>query len=392
VSRPPNEPILEGITVVAVEQAVAAPFATRQLADHGARVIKVERPGGGDFARTYDSSVAGLSSYFVWLNRGKESIVLDLSGAFGRRAVAKLISHADVFIQNLAPGAAERLGFAPDDLRAANPRLIVCEISGYGKGGPYESRKAYDLLIQAEGGLMSVTGDADPARVGVSIADIAAGTYAFSGIVMALYRRERLGVGSHVQVSLFDALIEWMSSPLYYTMGSGKAVPRSGPRHPTIAPYGPFRCRGGVDVFIAVQNDREWDSFCVNVISLPELTHDRRFATNSARVADRADLERLISQVVLTVASEELEGRLDAAGIAHSRLRDIRDVAVHPELIERHRWTSVDSPNGPVVALIPPLHIDGANPLMSAVPALGEHTAGIVSEFGLLHSDELDRA
>jgi crotonobetainyl-CoA:carnitine CoA-transferase CaiB-like acyl-CoA transferase len=238
---------------------------------------------------------------------------------------------------------------------------------------------------------MSVTGDADPARVGVSIADIAAGMYAYSGIVMALYRRERLGVGSHVQVSLFDALIEWMSSPLYYTMGSGNAVPRSGPRHPTIAPYGPFRCREGADVFIAVQNDGEWNSFCVNIIRLPELTQDRRFATNSARVANRADLERLISQVVLNMASDELERHLDAAGIAHSRLRDIRDVAVHPELIERHRWTSVGSPNGPVMALIPPLYIDGANPRMAAVPALGEHTAAIVSEFGLLDSDELDR-
>ncbi len=379
-----SEPILAGVTVVAVEQAVAAPFATRQLADHGARVIKVERPGSGDFARNYDSAVAGLSSYFVWLNRGKESIVLDLSEAAGRNATGKLISHADVFIQNLAPGAAKRLGFGQHDLRAANPRLVVCEISGYGEGGPFETRKAYDLLIQAESGLMSVTGDTDPARVGVSIADIAAGMYAFSSIVLALYRREHRGVGSHIQVSLFDALIEWMSSPLYYAIGSGERVPRSGPRHPTIAPYGPFRCAGGDDVFIAVQNDREWDSFCANVIRLPGLTQDQRFANNSARVANRVDLERLISQAVLTSSSRELEVRLDAAGIAHSRLRDAQDVAVHPELVERKRWSSVGSPNGPIMALIPPVNFNGIEPLMAAVPALGEHTEAIVSEFGLL--------
>jgi itaconate CoA-transferase len=373
---------LEGITVVSLEQAVAAPFATRQLADLGARVVKVERPEGGDFARAYDGSVKGLSAHFVWLNRSKESLTLDLKHRAAPPILDRLLSRADVFVQNLAPGAADRLGVDAATLRARYPRLIVCNISGYGKAGPFASKKAYDLLIQSEVGVVSITGTPDvPCRVGISIADIAAGMYAYSAILTALLRRASTGQGTTIDVALFDALAEWMGFPMYHTAYTGQELPRSGPNHVSIAPYGPFRCADG-HVYLAIQNAREWHRFCVDVLQRPEVERDDRFRTNEARVQNRAALHALIDDVFGTLSFEVAVARLESAQVAFAQMNSVREFLEHPQLAARGRWTSIGSEAGPIRALPPPVVMEGAEPVMGPVPALGEHTAAILDELG----------
>ena len=373
---------LAGITVVSVEQAVAAPFATRQLADLGARVIKVERPEG-DFARAYDRSVRGWSSHFVWLNRSKESVVLDLKTSRGREALSRLLQRADVFVQNLSPGALDRLGFAPEEVSRRYPQLVVCSISGYGSTGPYRDRKAYDLLIQAESGLLSITGTPEePVKVGISVADIAAGMYALSGILAALYRRERTGRGALLEVSLLESLAEWMGYPLYYTAYGGHPPARTGAHHATIAPYGPFPTADGV-VFLAVQNDREWERFCREVLQRPELARDPRFATNPDRVRHRPALEALIRETFRGLSTAQLTQRLEAADVAYGELRTVQGLLEHPQLAARDRWRRVDSPVGPLLALLPPFSVPAEEPLLGPVPRLGEHTESVLREIGM---------
>jgi crotonobetainyl-CoA:carnitine CoA-transferase CaiB-like acyl-CoA transferase len=373
---------LTGITVVSVEQAVAAPFATRQLADLGARVIKVERPEG-DFARAYDRSVRGWSSHFVWLNRSKESVVLDLKTSRGREALSRLLQRADVFVQNLSPGALDRLGFAPEEVSRRYPQLVVCSISGYGSTGPYRDRKAYDLLIQAESGLLSITGTPEePVKVGISVADIAAGMYALSGILAALYRRERTGRGALLEVSLLESLAEWMGYPLYYTAYGGHPPARTGAHHATIAPYGPFPTADGV-VFLAVQNDREWERFCREVLQRPELARDPRFATNPDRVRHRPALEALIRETFRGFSTAQLTQRLEAADVAYGELRTVQGLLEHPQLAARDRWRRVDSPVGPLLALLPPFSVPAEEPLLGPVPRLGEHTESVLREIGM---------
>src|SRR5665647_3071091 len=338
-ARDPAQRILEGLTVVSIEQAVAAPFATRQLADLGARVIKVERPGQGDFARDYDETVMGMSSQFIWLNRSKESIALDLKTDAGRRVMLALVARADVFVQNLAPGAAERLGLGAADLRAKHPGLIHVSISGYGLGGPYTTKKAYDLLVQCEAGLVSITGTADePAKVGISVADIAAGMYAYTGVLTALLRKGRTGEGAAVEISMLESLGEWMGFPMYYAWYGGKAPSRSGASHSSIAPYGPFLCAGGEQVFLGIQNEREWAIFCDKVLDAPELATDERFITNTLRVAHREDLTAEIAEAFSRVSAEVAINRLEAAGIANARLRDLTGLVEHEQLAARNRW------------------------------------------------------
>jgi len=374
---------LTGVTVVSVEQAVAAPFATRQLADLGARVIKVERPEG-DFARGYDRAVRGWSSHFVWLNRSKESVVLDLKTDRGREALRRLLERADVFVQNLSPGALDRLGFAPEELGRQHPRLVVCSISGYGSTGPYRDRKAYDLLIQAESGLLSITGTAEePAKVGISVADIAAGMYAFSGILAALYRRERTGRGAVLEVSLLDALAEWMGYPLYYTAYTGQPPPRTGAHHATIAPYGPFPTKDGV-VFLAVQNDREWERLCRQVLGRPELATDPRFATNPDRLAHRRELEEVVCAAFSRHTTQELTAMLAEADVAYGELRTVGGLLEHPQLRVRDRWREVPSPVGPLLALLPPVSLPEEEPFLGPVPELGQHTEAVLREVGLM--------
>ncbi|HYH29713.1 MAG TPA: CaiB/BaiF CoA-transferase family protein [Pseudonocardia sp.] len=368
---------LEGILVVSCEQAVAAPFATRQLAELGARVIKVERPGSGDFARDYDSTVNGLSSHFVWLNRSKESLALDLKADTG--VMARLLGRADVFVQNFAPGAAERLGLGHEALRARHPRLITCSISGYGPSGPYRDAKAYDLLIQSEAGLVSVTGTADePAKSGIPAADIGAGMYAFSGVLAALYDRERTGAGTHVEVSLFDALVEWMGFPLQYTAGSGTPPPRTGTSHAAIAPYGTFAAGDGAEVVLGIQNEREWQAFCATVLRRPELAADERFRTGALRVRNRPALHAEIDAVFSGLTGTEVVARLSGARIAHARRREVAEVLEHPQLAARDRWTEVGSPAGPIRTLLPPITLEGRPPRLDPIPAVGEHTEAIL--------------
>jgi len=374
---------LKGITVVAVEQAVAAPFATRQLADLGARVIKIERPHGGDFARSYDTTVKGLSSYFVWLNRSKESLTLDLKHEESGPILGRLLARADVFVQNLAPGAAGRIGAGAADLRARYPRLIVCNVSGYGSSGPYAAKKAYDLLVQSEVGLVSITGtDSAPVKVGISIADIAAGMYGFSGVLAALIERTSTGRGATVDVSLFDSLAEWMSAPVYYTKYGGTAPARTGANHASIAPYGPFPTGDGRDVYLGIQNAREWERFCSHVIGRPALADDERFSTNSRRVEHREALHQQINAVFGTLTEDEIVRRLELAQIAFARMNSIEAFLDHPQLASRGRWRSVDSPAGPIDALLPPTAVDGEDRAMGAVPALGEHSDAILDELG----------
>jgi itaconate CoA-transferase len=374
---------LAGVTVVSLEQAVAAPFATRQLADLGARVIKVERAGAGDFARGYDQAVLGQASYFVWLNRGKESVELDVKSERGQRVLAALLARADVFVQNLAPGAADRLGLSAPTLRTRHPRLICCSVSGYGPDGPYASKKAYDLLVQCEAGLLSVTGTPDtPAKAGISVADIAAGMYAYAGVLTALYERERTGHGSAFEVAMLDALGEWMSQPVLFSGYSGQPPLRTGARHASISPYGPYRVADG-RVFIGLQNDREWVVLCADVLRRPELAADPRFATNTDRVAHDEQLTAIIEAALADMSADEAETMLDAAGIATARLRTPAEFAAHPQLAARDRWRDVATPAGPVRALLPPVTTPGREPAMSRVPALGEHTAAILAELGL---------
>jgi len=375
---------LKDIVVVAVEQAVAAPFATRHLADLGARVIKVERPDGGDFARSYDGAVHGLSSHFVWLNRTKESLTLDLKRPEASTVLPQLLERADVFVQNLAPGAATRLGTAPADLHARYPRLIVCEISGYGSSGPYANEKAYDLLVQSEVGLVSITGsEAEPAKAGVSVADIAAGMYALSGILTALLARAQSGRGTIVEVSLFDALSEWMGFAAYYTAYGGSPPPRTGAHHASIAPYGPFRTRDGDTVVLAVQNAREWTRFCAEVLGWSELADDDRFRTNSLRVANRRALHIAIESTLGSLPASDVVARLKAARIAHARVNSVAEYLEHPQLAERDVWREIGSPAGVLRAMIPPVRMAGVAPALGPVPALGQHTDAILRELGV---------
>ncbi|MBX6390386.1 MAG: CoA transferase [Frankia sp.] len=385
-SAPDGGPVplpLAGVTVVAIEQAVAAPFATRQLADLGARVIKIERPGTGDFARGYDETVKGLASYFVWLNRGKESLSLDLKRPEAAEVLRALLAGADVFVQNLAPGATARLRLDAATLRARDPGLIVCDISGYGSAGPMRDRKAYDLLIQCETGLLSVTGSPEEmAKVGISVADIAAGMYAFTGVLTALYMRERSGQGAALEVSLFDALTEWMAQPMYYAMYTGTPPARTGASHASIAPYGGFRTGDGGTVQIAVQNEREWARFCQTVLRRPELTADSRYTTNAARVSHRDALTVDIESALVGLDTEETIARLDAAGIANGRVNTVLDLLGHPQLAVGERWREVDSPVGSLPAVRPPVRIGGVDPVMGAIPAVGEHTDTLLAELG----------
>lgn len=381
-------PMLRGVTVVALEQAVAAPFATRQLADWGARVIKVERPGTGDFARQYDETVYGESSHFVWINRGKESLTLDLKTEEGLVVFRQLLQQADVLVQNLKPGSLEKMGVDRETLQHQFPELIVCNISGYGPDGPYYQRKAYDLLIQAESGLLSITGtDGTPAKVGVSIADIAAGMYAFTGILMALIRRGQGERGTIIDVSMLEALAEWMGYPLNFEHFSGQILPRTGAHHATIAPYGPYRTAGGGEIFLGLQNEREWAAFCQDVLETPELREDPRFLSNSLRVAHREDLNDAIARVFSRMMPDDVVNRLDAAGIANARLNSVEDLWNHPQLRARNRWQEIATPGGIIEALIPPVNFSDVKPMMRAVPHLGAHTDTILKELGWSEED-----
>jgi itaconate CoA-transferase len=374
---------LQGITVVSIEQAVSAPFATRQLADLGARVIKIERPEGGDFARGYDLTVGGLSSYFVWLNRSKESLTLDLKKPAAQDVIARLIARADVFVQNLAPGAAGRLGLDVAELRARHPRLIVCGVSGYGSSGPYVQKKAYDMLIQAEAGLLSITGTPDsPSRVGISVADIAAGMYAYSGILTALLARATTGEGTALDVSLFDALGEWMGAPAYYTAYGGSEPVRSGASHATVAPYELFLSQDEIEIYLAIQNPREWAQFCEHVLVMPEVAEDPRFVSNAVRVQHRRDLHGLIEDLFATLPATEILDRLELADIACARRNTIDEFLDHPQLVGRDRWRIVESPIGPLRALLPPVTMDGVEPVMGPIPSLGQHSDLILQELG----------
>ncbi|MFJ3951915.1 CaiB/BaiF CoA transferase family protein [Streptomyces libani] len=374
---------LAGITVVSVEQAVAAPFATRQLADLGARVIKVERPDGGDFARRYDTTVQGQSSYFVWLNRSKESLTLDLKSSRGREILEQLLAGADVFVQNLAPGAAARLELDAASVVGRHTSLIPCTISGYGTSGPWADRKAYDLLIQCQTGLVSLTGTAEEsARAGVSVADIAAGMYAYSGILTSLYTRAVSGVARAVEVSLFEALAEWMHQPAYYTRFGGTQPPRLGTQHATVAPYGAYTAADGQEVLFSIQNEREWAALCERFLERPDLVDDPRFATGPDRVAHRDALNAIVAERFRRSDSREVTKLLDAAGIANAGVNSVEQFLDHPVLRERGRWRDVGIPGGTVPALLPPADLAGTAPRMDAVPAVGEHTERILAELG----------
>lgn len=373
---------LTGIRVVALEQAVAAPFCSRQMADLGADVIKVERPDGGDFSRAYDQDVHGLSAYFAWLNRGKRSIALDLKQPRDHQVFAALLARADVFIHNLTPGAVERFGFGYENLRESHARLIWCGISGYGPDGPYREKKAYDLLVQAESGIVSVTGSPEaPAKVGASIADIAAGLYAYSSILAALLNRHRTGAGERIDISMLECLTEWMMPALYVWHGTGRIPERAGVRHNMIVPYGAYACSGG-PVNFAIQNQREWRRFCEQVLEMPEVADDPRFAANEDRLRNRAELESLIEKRFGALTQDEVLARLERANIANGAVNDVAAVAGHPQLAARGRWINVESPVGPIPALLPPHNLLHAPPRMGAVPALGQHTQEILAELG----------
>ena len=379
---------LEGITVVTLEHAISAPFCTRQLADLGARVIKVERPGSGDFARAYDERVKGLASHFVWTNRSKESITLDVKHPQAAGVLTKLLARADVLVQNLAPGAAARLGLSYQTLHAQHPGLIVCDISGYGADGPYRDKKAYDLLIQSESGFLSITGTADePSKAGCSIADIAAGMYAYSNILSSLIQRGKTGQGCHIDVSMLESMVEWMGYPLYYAFEGATAPPRAGAAHATIYPYGPFPTGDGKTVMLGLQNEREWALFCQRVLQQPALATDPRFASNSKRVAERQALGALIVDAFSGLSVEQVVARLDEAQIANARMNDMREVWGHAQLQARQRWTQVDTPAGPVPALLPPGAPDAHSVRMDPVPALGQHTDSLLAELGYAPPD-----
>ena len=379
---------LSGITVVSLEQAVAAPLATRHLADWGARVIKVERPGSGDFARDYDQTVNGLASHFVWLNRGKQSLTLDLKQPEAREVLATLVARSDVFVQNLGPGAVERLGFGAQELRSRRPELITCGISGYGTTGSYRDRKAYDLLIQAESGIISTTGtDASPSKIGVSIADIASGMYAYTGILTALIGRGRTGNGTNIEVSMLEALGEWMGFPAYYSGYSGVPLARSGAHHAAIVPYGPVEAGDGTTMFIAVQNEREWVRFCETVLTDPAIAADARFNAPAHRQANRDALYALIEETTKQLTGAELTARLEAGDIAFAEMRSIQGFVDHPQLKERNRFREIASPAGPLWALLPPANLEGIEPSMGPIPEVGAHTDAILRELAYSADD-----
>ncbi|VVO46705.1 Acetyl-CoA:oxalate CoA-transferase [Pseudomonas fluorescens] len=376
---------LDGITVISLEHAIAAPFCTRQLADLGARVVKVERPGTGDFARGYDQRVDGLASHFVWTNRSKESLTLDLKQDAAGGILEALLAKADVLVQNLAPGAAARMRLSFEALQARFPRLIVCDISGYGEGGPYEKKKAYDLLIQSEGGFLSVTGgpgEDEMAKAGCSIADIAAGMYAYTGILSALMLREKTGVGSRIDVTMLESLVEWMGYPMYYAYNGAPPPARAGASHATIYPYGPFPTGGGGTVMLGLQNEREWALFCEKVLLDPSLATDQRFSANFKRSENREALRQIIVDGFAALSVDEVVERLENAQIANARVNDMQGVWDHPQLKARDRWREVDSPSGKLPSLLPPGHNTAFTPRMDGVPGLGQHTGGILSELG----------
>jgi itaconate CoA-transferase len=374
---------LDGIKVVTLEHAIAAPFCTRQLADLGARVIKIERPGVGDFARGYDERVHGLASHFVWTNRSKESLTLDLKQAEAAKILAALVADADVLVQNLAPGAADRLGLGYETLSEKYPKLIVCDISGYGSDGPYRDKKAYDLLIQSESGFLSITGSPGaPAKAGCSIADISAGMYAYSSILSALLLRGRTGRGCRIDVSMLESMVEWMGYPLYYAIDGQTAPALSGAAHATIYPYGPFPAGDGKTVMLGLQNEREWKLFCEQVLAQPELASDERFSSNSKRTTARDALREVIVAAFATLSAAQVIERLDRAGIANAQMNSLSDVWAHPQLKARERWQEVGTSAGVVPALLPPGLPDSFEPRMDAVPALGEHTGAILHELG----------
>ena len=379
---------LAGITVVALEQVIAAPFATRQLAELGARVIKIERPGVGDASRGYDTTVKGLSSHFVWVNRSKESVTLDAKHPEAKKILAKLVSRADVFVQNIAPGAAARLGLGAEELRAKDPRLVWCGISGYGENGPYSAKRAYDLLVQCETGLLSVTGTPEqPSKAGIPIADIAAGMYAFSGILAALLRRKDSNEGATLDISMFESLGEWLGFPAYFTNYGGSAPPRTGAFHATIVPYGPFRAGDGKTVFLGIQNEREFARFCAQVLGQPDLPKDPRYASGSLRNEHRAEMNALIESVFAGMTAAGVVEKLESAGIANARLNTMQEFWDHPQLEARNRWREVDSPAGPLDAMISPLNIAGMEPDIGPIPGVGQHTQSVLAELGYAPAD-----
>jgi itaconate CoA-transferase len=379
---------LDGITVVALEHVIAAPFCTRQLADLGARIIKIERPGGGDFARGYDTQVEGLSSHFVWVNRSKESLTLDLKQDSAMAILKSLLKTADVFIQNLAPGAASRMGLSPEVLQKENPGLITCAISGYGNDGPYRDKKAYDLLIQSEAGFLSITGTPEtPSKAGNSIADIAAGMYAYTNILAALLQRGKTGKGSVIDISMLEALSEWMSFPMYYAYKGAEPPPRNGASHATIYPYGPFKAGDGKTVMLGLQNEREWVQFCEIVLENPALAQDERFDRNFKRNEKRAELLEIIDVCFSKLSSEQLIARLEKAQIANAHLNDMAGLWKHEQLKARNRWTEVDTPNGSIAALLPPGLNDSYDYRMDPIPSVGQHTDAILKELGMSESE-----
>lgn len=374
---------LEGTTVISLEHAVAAPLCTRHLADLGARVIKIERPKVGDFARQYDDRVDGLASHFVWINRSKESLTLNLKDPTGMEVMQKLLAEADVLVQNLAPGAAKRLGLDYDSLAAEHPQLIVCDISGYGEKGPYTTKKAYDLLVQSEAGFLSVTGTPDtPSKAGISIADIAAGIYAYNSILAALLQRHKTNKGGRIEVSMLEALAEWMGFPLYYSYKGAQPPARAGASHAAIYPYGPFTAGDGRSVILGLQNEREWKTFCEEVLHQPDLTTDPRFDNNSKRSQNRTQLDEIIHQAFADLQIAEVIQRLEKAGIANGNLNSMQDLWQHPQLQARQRWTHIESPIGTLPALLPPGVHSSFEYRMDPVPALGEHSAAILEQLG----------
>ncbi|KAL3464164.1 CoA-transferase family III domain-containing protein [Aspergillus heterothallicus] len=385
-----NQGPLSGVTVVSLEQAIAAPFCTRQLADLGARVIKVERPGVGDFARNYDTRVNGLASHFVWTNRSKESLALDVKKPSDHAVLMKLLGKADVLVQNLAPGASARLGLSFDALKESHPGLIVCDISGYGQDGPYRDKKAYDLLVQSEAGMLSVTGTGkEPAKVGISIADIASGMYAYSNILAALLQRSKTGRGCHIDISMLESMVEWMGFPMYYAYNGAPGPVPAGASHASIYPYGPFEAGDGNSVMLGIQNEREWKNFCTQVLSQPDLATDPRFSNNSVRTQNRDALKNIIHRSFADITAEEATRRLDKASIANANVNDMHGVWEHAQLRSRNRWTEVQTPEGPVPALLPPGFVppssgnEGVRARMDPVPKVGEHNDSILAELGI---------